>query len=157
MVAACAVVLAPAVATGSMREDEQFVAVVALAALVFPLLGVARLLPWSVALLAGSVLVASEHGDIGDVGIALAAGVVLLVGECVAAAGQLAPLTYVERSMALRLVGRIAAEAAVAGALAAAVLASASRGVSAGPATLALGLLAAVSLLGLVAAVVARR
>ncbi len=59
--------LAPLLATGSLRDDEQFLAVVALAALVFPLLGVARLLPWAVALLAGSVLVASEHGDIGSV------------------------------------------------------------------------------------------
>ena len=74
VVAAVAVVLAPLLATGSLREDEQFLAVVALAALVFPLLGVARLLPWAVAVLAGSVLVASEHGDIGSVGIVLCAG-----------------------------------------------------------------------------------
>ena len=99
-VAACAVVLAPRLATGSMREDEQFLAIVALAALVFPLLGVARLLPWAVALLAGSVLVASEHGDIGSVGITLCAGLVLLVGECASAAGQLAPLTRIERRLA---------------------------------------------------------
>ena len=88
VVAAVAVVLAPLLATGSLREDEQFLAVVALAALVFPLLGVARLLPWAVALLAGSVLVASEHGDIGSVGIALCAGLVLLVGECASAARE---------------------------------------------------------------------
>ena len=40
----------------------------------FPLLGVAALLPWAVALLAGCVLVASEHGDVGNVGVALCAG-----------------------------------------------------------------------------------
>jgi DNA polymerase len=85
-------------------------AVVALAALVFPLLGVARLLPWAVALLAGSVLVASEHGDIGSVGIALCAGLVLLAGECASAAGNLAPLTSIERRLARTLVVRIAAE-----------------------------------------------
>ena len=140
-----------------MRDDELFMAVVALAALVFPLLGVARLLPWAVALLAGSVLVASEHGDIGSVGIALGAGLVLLVGECASAAGQLAPLTCIERRLARRLVIRIAAETAAAGALAAAVLASASLGIPAGLATLALGLLATVALLALVAGLVARR
>ena len=132
-------------------------AVVALAALVFPLLGVARLLPWAVALLAGSVVVASEHGDIGSVGIALCAAMVLLVGESASAAGNLAPLARIERRLARRLVIRIAVEAAAAGALAAAVLAAASLGIPAGLATLALGLLATVSLLGLVAGLVARR
>jgi len=132
-------------------------AVVALAALVFPLLGVARLLPWAVAVLAGSVLVASEHGDIGSVGIALCAALVLLVGECAAAAGSLAALTWIERGLACRLVVRIVAEAIAAAALAAAILAAATLGVPAGLATLALGLLATVSLLGLVAGLVARR
>ena len=132
-------------------------AVVALAALVFPLLGVARLLPWAVAVLAGSVLVASEHGDIGSVGIALCAALVLLVGECAAAAGSLAALTWIERGLASRLVVRIVAEAIAAAALAAAILAAATLGVPAGLATLALGLLATVSLLGLVAGLVARR
>ena len=152
-----AVVLAPFLATGTLRGDEQFMAVVALASLVFPLLGVARLLPWAVALLAGSVLVASEHGDIGSVGIALCAGMVLLVGESVSAAGNLAPLTRIERRLARRLCTRIAVEALAAGALAAAVLASATLRIPAGLATLALGLLATVSLLGLVAGLVARR
>ena len=140
-----------------MREDEQFMAAVALAALVFPLLGVARLLPWAVALLAGSVLVASEHGDIGSVGIALCAGLVLLVGECASAAGNLAPLAWIERRLARRVVLRIAVEAAAAAALAAAVLAAASLGIRRASATLALGLLATVSLLALVAGLVARR
>ena len=149
--------LAPLLATGSMRDDEQFLAVVALAALVFPLLGVARLLPWAVAVLAGSVLVAAEHGDIGSVGIALCAAMVLLVGECASAAGDLAPLARIERRLARRLVVRIAAETVAAGALAAAVLAAASLGIPAGLATLALGLLATVSLLALVAGLVARR
>jgi hypothetical protein len=157
VVAACAIVLSPLLATGSLRGDEQFMAVVALAALVFPLLGVARLLPWAVAVLAGSVLVASEHGDVGSVGIALCAGMVLLVGECASAAGNLAPLTRIEHRLARRLVIRIAAEPAAAAALAAAVLASASLGVPAGLAPLALGLLATVSLLALVAGLVARR
>ncbi len=152
-----AVVLAPLLAAGTLRGDEQFMAVVALASLVFPLLGVARLLPWAVALLAGSVLVASEHGDIGSVGIALCAGMVLLVGESASAAGNLAPLTRIERRLALRLCARIAAEAVAAGALAAAVLAAASLDIPAGIATLALGLLATLSLLGLVAGLVARR
>jgi len=132
-------------------------AVVALAALVFPLLGVAWLLPWAVALLSGSVLVAAEHGDISNVGIALCAALVLLVGECVSAAGQLAPLALIERRLARRLVVRIAGEAVAAGALAAAVLASSSLGVPAGLAPLALGLLATVALLALVAGLVARR
>ena len=123
----------------------------------FPLLGVARLLPWAVAVLAGSVLVASAHGDIGSVGIVLCAGMVLLVGECASAAGDLAPLTRIERRLARRLVVRLTAETVAAGALAAAVLASASLGVPAGLAPLALGLLATVSLLGIVAALVARR
>jgi hypothetical protein len=140
-----------------MREDEQFMAVVALAALVFPLLGVARLLPWAVAVLAGSVLVASEHGDIGSVGIALCAGMVLLAGECAAAAGNLAPLTRIERRLAGRLVLRIAVEAAAAAALAAAVLASGSLGIPAGLASLVLGLVATVSLLVLVAVLVTGR
>lgn len=140
-----------------MREDEQFIAIVALALLVFPLVGVAQLLPWAVAALAGSVLIASEQGDIGNVGIALCAGLVLLVGECASAAGSLLPLTNVERRLARTLVVRIAAETAAAAALAAAVLASASLGIPAGPATLALGLLATVLLLALVAGLVARR
>jgi len=152
-----AVVLAPFLATGSLRGDEQFIAVVALAALVFPLLGVVRLLPWAVALLAGSALVASEHGDIGSIGIALCVGTVLLVGEAASAAGNLAPLTRIERRLARRVCIRIAVEGASAIALAAAVLAAASLGIPAGPATLALGLLATVSLLGLVAGLVARR
>jgi hypothetical protein len=156
-VAACAVVLAPLLATGSMREDELFLAVLALAALVFPLLGVARLLPWAVAVLAGSVLVASEHGDVGSVGVALCAGLVLLVGECASAAGNLAPLAFIERRLARSLVVRIASETAAAVALAAAVLASASLDIATGLATLALGLLATVSLLALVAGLVARR
>jgi len=157
VVGTVAVVLAPLLATGSMRGDEQFMAAVALAALVFPLLKVGRLLPWAVAVLAASVVVASEHGDIGSVGITLCAGLVLLVGECASAAGQLAPLTLIERPLAVRLVLRIAAEAVAAGALAAAVLASASLGVPAGLAPFALGLLATVSLLALVAGLVARR
>jgi len=134
-----------------MRDDELFLAIVALAALVFPLLGVARLLPWAVAVLAGSVLVASEHGDIGSVGIALCAAMLLLVGECASAAGNLAPLASIERRLARTLVVRIAAETAAAAALAAAVLASASLGIPSGLAALALGLLATVSLLALVA------
>ena len=140
-----------------MREDELFVAVVALALIVFPLLGVARLLPWAVAVLAGSVLVASEHGDVGSIGVALCAGLVLLVGECASAAGNLSPLTYIERRLARSLVVRIAAEAAAAVALAAAVLASASLDIATGLATLALGLLATVSLLAVVAVLVVRR
>ena len=157
MVAACGVVLAPLVARGSLRDDEQFLAVVGLAALIFPLLGVARLLPWAVALLAASVVVASEHGDLGSVGVALCAGTVLLVGECAAAAGHLAPLGRIERRLAVRLVLRIAAEAVVAGVLAAAVLASASLGIPSGLATFALGLFATVALLGLASVLVARR
>jgi hypothetical protein len=157
VLAACAVVLAPLLATGSLREDEQFMAVVALAALVFPLLGVARLLPWAVAVLAGSVLVAAERGDIGSVGIALCAAMVLLAAECASAAGQLAPLAFIERRLARRLVIRIAAETAAAGALAAAVLASASLGIPAGLGTFALGLLATVALLALAVGLVVRR
>lgn len=140
-----------------MRGDEQFMAVVALAALVFPLLGVAPLLPWAVLVLAGSVLVASEHGDIGSVGVALCAGLVLLAGECASAAGHFAPLTWIERRLARRVVIRIAVETATATALAAAVLASASVGISAGLAPLALGILATVALLALVAGLLARR
>ena len=132
-------------------------AAVALAALVYPLLGVTRLLPWAVAVLAGSVVVASERGDIGSVGVALCAGTVLLVGECASAAGNLAPLTRIERRLARRLVVRIAAESAAAAAIAGAVLASASLGIPAGLATMALGLLATVALLALVAGLVARR
>jgi hypothetical protein len=150
-------VLAPLPANGSLRNDELFLAVIALAALVFPLLGVARLLPWAVALLAGSVVVAAEHGDIGDVRLAIGAAMVVLAGECASAAGQLAPLTFIERLLARRLVIRIAAETAAAGVLAAAVLASASLGIPAGLGTFALGLLATVGLFGFVAAFVARR
>jgi hypothetical protein len=156
-VAAVIVVLAPLRAAGSLRGDEQFMAVVALAALVFPLLGVARLLPWAVALLAGSVLVASEHGDIGGVGIVLCAGLVLLVGESASAAGNLAPLVRIERRLARRLCIRIGVEALAAGALAAAVLATASLGIPAGLTAFTLGLLATVSLLALVTVLVARR
>src|SRR4051812_19965432 len=156
VVAALAVVLAPLVATASMRDDEQFVAVVALAALVFPLLGVPRLLPWAVAVLAGSVLVAAEHGDIGSAGVAICAAMVLLVGECVAASGSLAPLTSIEVGLARRLVVRIAIETIAAGSLAAVILAAASFGISTGVATLALGLLATVSLLVMVAVLVPR-
>jgi hypothetical protein len=155
--AACLVVLAPLLVQGSMRGDELFLAVVGLAALVFPLLGVARLLPWAIAVLAGSILVASEHGDIGSTGIALGAGLLVLVAECASTAGNLAPVASIERRLAGRLVVRIAAETAAAGALAAVVLASASLGPPAGLATLTLGLLAAVLLLALVAGLVARR
>jgi hypothetical protein len=150
VLAACVVALAPLLATGSMREDERLIGVVALASLVFPLLGVARLLPWAVAVLAGCVLVASEHGDVGSIGVALCAALLLLVGECASVAGNLAPLTSIERRLARRVVVRIAAEAVAAGALAAVVLSAASLGIPAGLATLALGLLAAVSMLALV-------
>jgi hypothetical protein len=157
LAAAVAVVLAPLLATGSLRADEQFIAVVALAALVFPLLGVAWLLPWALAVLAGSVLVASEHGDVGSIAIALCVGMVLLVGECTSDAGNLAPLSRIEGRLARRLLFRVAAEAAAAAALAAAVLAAASLGIPAGLATITLGLGASVLLLGLVAGLVARR
>ena len=70
---------------------------------------------------------------------------------------MLAPLTFIERLLARRLVVRIAAETAAAGVLAAAVLASASLGIPAGLGTFALGLLATVGLLAFVAAFVARR
>ena len=156
VVAALGVVLAPLIATASMCDDEQFVAVVALAALVFPLLGVQRLLPWAVAVLAGSVLVAAEHGDIGSAGIALCAAMVLLVGEGVAASGNLASLARIEVGLARRLVVRIAAETVAAGALAAVIIAASSFGVPAGVATLALGLLATVLLLAIVAVLVPR-
>jgi hypothetical protein len=151
------IVLAPLVATGSLRSEERFLAVLGLAGLVFPLVGVVRLLPWSVALLAGSVLVASEHGDVGNVGIALCAALLLLVAECAATAGNLAPLVGIERSLARRLVVRIALETAAAGLLAAAVLASASLGIAGGLTTLTLGLIATVLLLGIVAGLVSRR
>jgi hypothetical protein len=82
---------------------------------------------------------------------------VLLAAESASAAGQLAPLAFVERRLARRLVVRIAAEAVAAGVLAAAVLASASLGIPAGLGTLTIGLLATVGLLALVAAFVARR
>ena len=140
-----------------MREDERFIAVVALAVLVFPLLGVARLLPWAVAVLGSCVLIAAEHGDVGDVGIALCAALLLLVGESASLADDLAALSSIERRLVLRLVVRIAAEAVAATALAALVLASASLGISASLGALALGLLATVSLLALVAGLVARR
>ena len=149
--------LAPLLASGSLRADEQFMAVVAVAALVFPLLGVAWLLPWAVAVLGGSVLVASEHGDVGSIAIALCVGMVLLVGECTSASGNLAPLSRIETRLARRLLFRVAAEAAAAAALAAAVLAAASLGIPAGLATITLGLVATVLLLGLVAGLVARR
>lgn len=140
-----------------MSEDELFVAILALALLVFPLLGVARLLPWAVAALAGSALLASEHGDLGNLGLALCAALVLLAGECVSAAADLAALTTIERRLARRLVFRLAAEAVAAAALAAVVLAAASLGISTGLPTLALGLVATVSLLALVAGLVTRR
>ena len=83
---------------------------------------------------------------------------VLLVGECAcggrkprAAQSDRAPAGATGSSL------RIAAEAAAAAALAAAVLASASLGIPAGLATLTLGLVATVSLLALVAGLVARR
>jgi hypothetical protein len=145
------------VATGSLRGDERFLAVLGLAGLVFPLAGVARLLPWTVALLAGSVLVASEHGDVGNVGVALCAALLLLVAECAATAGSLASLVAIERALARRLVVRIALETAAAGLLAAAVLASASLGIEGGLTTLTLGLIATVLLLGIVAGLVAGR
>lgn len=157
VVTAGAIVLAPLLAAGSMRDDELFLAVVGLVVLVFPLAGVARLLPWSIALLGGSVLVASEHGDVGNVGIALCAAFLLLVAECVATAGSLAPLVGIERRLVRRLLLRIAAETVAAGAVAAAVLASASLGIPGGLTTLTLGLLATVSLVGIVAGLVPRR
>ncbi len=150
MLAACVVALSPLLATGSMREDERLIAFVALASLVFPLLGVARLLSWAVAVLAGCVLVASEHGDVGSVGVALCTALLLLVGECASVAEKLARLTSIERRLARRVVVRIAAEAVAAGALAAVVLAAASLSIPAGLSTFALGLLAAVSMLALV-------
>ena len=155
--AAAVVVLSPLLATGSMRDDELFLAVVGLAGMVYPLAGVARLLPWAIALLAGSVLVASEHGDLGNIGIALCAALLLLVAECTATAGNLAPLAGIERRLVQRLAVRITVETVAAGALAAAVLASASLNIPAGLTTLTLGLLATVLLLGLVAGLIARR
>jgi len=149
--AAAAVVLSPLLARGSMRDDERFLAVVGLAGLVFPLAGVPRLLPWAIALLAGSVIVASEHGDVGNVGIALCAALLLLVAECTGTAGNLARLTSIERRLVYRVAVRIGVETVAAGALAAAVLASASLNIPPGLTTLTLGLLATVLLLGLVA------
>ena len=155
--AAAAVALSPLLATGSMRDDERFLAVVGLAGMVYPLAGVARLLPWAIALLAGSVLVASEHGDVGNSVIALCAALLLLVVECAGTAGNLAQLVRIERRLVRQLLVRIAVETAAAGALAAAVLASASLGIPAGLTTLVLGLLATVLLLGLIAGLVKRR
>jgi hypothetical protein len=151
------VALAPLLATGSMRQDEILVAVVALAALVYPLLGVARLLSWAVAVLGGCVLVAVEHGDLGNVAVALCAAAVLLVGECASLAGHLAGVARIERALARRVALRLAAEAAAAAAVAAVVLASASLRIDADAGTLALGLLATVALVGLAALLVARR
>lgn len=155
--AAGAVVLSPLLATGSMRDDERFLAIVALAGLVYPLAGVARLLPWAIALLAGSALVASEHGDVGNFGVALCAALVLLVAECAATAGHLAPLARIERRLVRRLVVRMVVETAAAGALAAVVLASASLGIASGLTTLTLGLVATVLLFGVVAGLVVGR
>jgi hypothetical protein len=155
--AATAVALAPLATAGSMSEDELLVAAVALSALVFPLLGVDRLIPWVVAMLGGCVLLASEHGDIGNVAIALSAALLLLVAECTSAACDLRGVVSIERRLALRLIARLAAEAGAAAGLAAVVLASASLGVRADLATFTLGLVAAVSLLALLAALVTRR
>jgi hypothetical protein len=140
-----------------MRDDELFLACVGLAGMVFPLAGVDRLLPWVIGLLAGAVLAASEHGDVGTVGVALCAALLLLVAECTATAANLAPLAGIERRLVRRLTVRIAVETAAAGALAAAILTSASLNIPAGLLTLTLGLLATVSLLGLVAGLMARR
>jgi hypothetical protein len=145
------------VLTGSLRPDERLLAVVALAALVFPLLGVDRLLPWALVPLAACVLVAAGHGDIGNGSIAVAAALLLLVAECASAAGDLAGVSRVERPLAGRLIVRIAAETVAAGGLAALVLASGSLDVRPGLGTLAVGLLATVALLALVAGVVTRR
>jgi hypothetical protein len=156
-VAAASVVLAPLVATGSMRDDEVLVAAVAMALLVFPLVGVALLLPWAAAVLAATVLVAAEHGDLGTGGIAVCAGLVLLVAECASATGDLAPLARIERRLALRVVVRILVEAVAAGALAAAVVASGSLGIRTSLGTLTVGLVATVGLVGLVALLLGQR
>jgi hypothetical protein len=156
-VAGVAVVLTPLASTGSLQDDELFLAAVALAGVVFPLAGVERLLPWSVALLAGSVVVASEHGDVGNVGIAVCAALVLLVAEAASTAGNLASIVAIERRLVRLLVVRIALETVAAGALAATVLASASLGIPGGLTSLTLGLLATMLLVGIVAGLVVRR
>ena len=129
----------------------------ALAALVFPLLGVTRLIPWATALLAGCVLVASEHGDVGYRVVALSAAMVLLVAECASAAGDLRALDGVERGLGRRLVARIVVQSAAAAVLAAPCSPPGRSGIRADLATLALGLAAGVALLGLVTVVVTRR
>ena len=156
-VAAFVVVLAPLLAKGSMRDDERFLAIVALAALVFPLFGVARLLPWAIAVLAGSVLVASEHGDIGSVGVALGAALLLLVAECTSTAGDLAPLARIERRLAVRARGSDRRRDRRSGCSRRRHPRLCVVGPPAGLATLALGLLATVLLLAIVTGLVARR
>ena len=158
VVAAVAVVLAPLLATGSMRGDEQFMAVVAPAALVFPLLGVARLLPWAVARARGlrPRRVGAwrrrqrRHRSLCRDGAARRR-VCVRGGKPRAAHSDRAPAGRAGSSSGSR------PRPLAAGALAAAVLASASLGIPAGLAPLALGLLATVSLLALVAGLVARR
>ena len=139
-----------------MRQDELLVAAVALAAVVFPLAGESRLLPWAIALLGGCVVLTAARGDAGDVAVAVSAALLLLVGECASAAGDLKDLARIERSFAARLVVRLAAEAAAAALLAAFVLAVGSLGVHADLATFTIGLLAAVALLATIAALVGR-
>ena len=159
VVAAVAVVLAPLLATGSLRGDEQFIAVVALAALILlPLLGVVRLLPWAVALLAAASpdgIGAWRHRQhrhralCGD-GSARRRGRVGC-GEPGAAHPDRAPAGPQARASASRsrrsqpvLSPRPSSPRR-------------RSAIPAGLATLALGLLATVSLLGLVAGLVARR
>ena len=89
-----------------------------------------RLLPWAIALLAGSVLVASEHGDIGDVGDRSLCGVAAARRRVRSDGGEpRAARATSSADSCERLVVRIAVETVAAGALAAAVLASASLGI----------------------------
>jgi hypothetical protein len=144
------------VTTGTLRQDELLAAVAALAALAFTAAGMSLLLPWTLALLGACTILAAEHGDVGDVGIVVAAALLLLAGECLAAAADLKGVALVDRPLVSRLVGRLAAEAIAAGLVAALVVVAGSLDVRADLATFTIGLLAALALLGVVT-VLARR
>jgi hypothetical protein len=150
------VALAALVTTGTLRQDELLAAVAALAALAFTAAGMSLLLPWTLALLGACTILAAEHGDVGDVGIVVAAALLLLAGECLAAAADLKGVALVDRPLVSRLVGRLAAEAIAAGLVAALVVVAGSLDVRADLATFTIGLLAALALLGVVT-VLARR
>lgn len=146
-----AIAAAPLIASGRFGQVEAVLAVAALIALVQTLAGIGPMLPWALLFLGGSTTAAYAYGDLGRIGVALSAAGLLIVAETASAADDLRPVERVEATVIGQLAGEIAVAGAVGCAAAAAVLAAASLGSVGGVTGTTVGGAAAVLLIGLVA------